>query len=178
MHFLNWYTAMWSPRLRLPPLSRGARGDRTGHFWEKRYFCDGFHPSDKERALNTLRYIHGNPKAAKIRSTFFYDFSNYGSYERLTDDGLTQWHPAFLKLGDSLEECASAKAFARSTSQRRRTPLSDNPGEVSYWHGFISLNLSLLTLVIQGKGEPRRETTSAPLLPCFSTDARYPKPPN
>jgi hypothetical protein len=32
--------------------------------------------------------------------------------------------------------------------------------------------------VIQGKGEPRRETTSAPLLPCFSTDARYPKPPN
>ncbi len=41
-----------------------------------------------------------------MRSTFFYDFSNYGSYERLTDDGLTQWHPAFLKLGDSLEECA------------------------------------------------------------------------
>ncbi|TRT71881.1 MAG: transposase [Microcystis sp. M_OC_Ca_00000000_S217Cul] len=94
------------PRLRLPPLSRGARGDRTGHFWEKRYFCDGFPPSDRERALNTLRYIHGNPKAAKMRSTFFYDFSNYGSYERLTDDGLTQWHPAFLKLGDSLEECA------------------------------------------------------------------------
>ena len=98
MHFLNWYTAMWSPRLRLPPLSRGARGDRTGHFWEKRYFGDGFPPSDRERALNTLRYIHGNPKAAKMRSGFFYDFSNYGSYERLTDDGLTQWHPAFLVL--------------------------------------------------------------------------------
>jgi len=48
----------------------------------------------------------GNRKATKMRSTFFYDFSNYGSYERLTDDGLTQWHPAFLKLGDSLEECA------------------------------------------------------------------------
>ncbi|MDB9407532.1 MULTISPECIES: hypothetical protein [Microcystis] len=29
-----------------------------------------------------------------MRSGFFYDFSNYGSYERLTDDGLTQWHPA------------------------------------------------------------------------------------
>jgi putative transposase len=79
---------------------------RTGHFWEKRYFCDGFPASDRDRALNTLRYIHGNPKAAKMRSGFFYDFSNYGSYERLTDDGLTQWHPAFLQLGNSLEDCA------------------------------------------------------------------------
>ena len=33
-------------------------------------------------------------------------YSYYGSYERLTCDGLTQWHPAFLKLGNSLEECA------------------------------------------------------------------------
>ncbi len=79
---------------------------RTGHFWEKRYFCDGFPASDRERALNTLRYIHGNPKAAKMRHGFFYDFSNYGSYERLTNDGLTHWHPAFLRLGSSLEECA------------------------------------------------------------------------
>jgi hypothetical protein len=30
---------------------------------------------------------------------YFYDFSNYGSYDQLTDDGLTQWHPAFLELG-------------------------------------------------------------------------------
>jgi putative transposase len=37
---------------------------------------------------------------------FFYDFSNYGSYDRLSDDGLTQWHPAFLSLGKSLDECA------------------------------------------------------------------------
>ncbi|WP_287312427.1 transposase [Moorena sp. SIO1G6] len=37
---------------------------------------------------------------------FFYEFSNYGSYEKLTTDGLTQWHPAFLKLGHSLDECA------------------------------------------------------------------------
>ena len=96
MHFLNWYTAMCFNRML----------KRTGHFWEKRYYCDGFAPSDRERALNTLRYIHGNPKAAKMRKGFFYDFSNYGSYERLTDDGLTQWHPAFLQLGSTLEECA------------------------------------------------------------------------
>ena len=70
---------------------------RTGHFLEKRYFAEGFPIDDKDRALNTLRYIHGNPKAAKMRTTFFYEFSNYGSYEKLTNDGLTQWHPAFLR---------------------------------------------------------------------------------
>jgi REP element-mobilizing transposase RayT len=74
-----------------------SRRYRTGHFWEKRYFCDGFSPWDKERELNTLRYIHGNPKVAKMRSGFFYEFSNYGSYDQLTEDGLTQWHPAFLQ---------------------------------------------------------------------------------
>jgi putative transposase len=41
-----------------------------------------------------------------MRSGFFYDFSNYGTYDRLTEDGLTQWHPAFLKLGKTLDECA------------------------------------------------------------------------
>ena len=96
MHFLNWYTAMCFNRML----------NRTGHFWEKRYFCDGFPSSNRERALNTLRYIHGNPKAAKMRSSFFYEFSNYGSYDQLTHDGLTQWHPAFLTLGNNLEECA------------------------------------------------------------------------
>ncbi|MEM9926621.1 MAG: transposase [Cyanobacteria bacterium P01_D01_bin.50] len=97
MHFLNWYTAMCFNRML----------NRTGHFWEKRYFADGFPSSDKQRALNTLRYIHGNPKAAKMRSTFFYEFSNYGSYEKLTNDGLTQWHPAFMQLGRNLDECAN-----------------------------------------------------------------------
>jgi putative transposase len=37
-----------------------------------------------------------------MRYGFFYDFSNYGSYECLTDDGLTNWHPAFLRLGNTL----------------------------------------------------------------------------
>ncbi|MEN2383677.1 MAG: transposase [Gloeotrichia echinulata DEX184] len=80
--------------------------NRTGHFWEKRYWCEGFPPSDTARALNTLRYIHANPKAATMKQGFFYDFSNYGSYDKLTDDGLTQWHPAFLTLGKTLDECA------------------------------------------------------------------------
>ncbi len=41
-----------------------------------------------------------------MRQGFFYDFSKGGTHDRLTDDGLTQWHPAFLSLGQSLDECA------------------------------------------------------------------------
>jgi putative transposase len=98
MHWLNWYSAMCFNRML----------NRTGHFWEKRYHSTGFPVSDKRRALNTLRYIHGNPKAANMQQGWFYDFSNYGSYDRLTNDGITQWHPAFLALGATLEVCAAA----------------------------------------------------------------------
>jgi putative transposase len=96
MHWLNWYMAMCFNRML----------NRTGHFWEKRYHSTGFPRFDFRRALNTLRYIHANPKAAGMQSGFFYDFSNYGIYDRLSDDGLTQWHPAFLALGKSLDDCA------------------------------------------------------------------------
>jgi putative transposase len=98
MHWLNWYTAMCFNRLL----------NRTGHFWEKRYHSTGFPVEDKRRALNTLRYIHGNPKAANMQQGWFYDFSNYGSYDRLTQDGITQWHPAFLALGKTLDLCVAA----------------------------------------------------------------------
>ena len=80
---------------------------RKGHFWEQQYHSSGFYKDDKQRALNTTRYIHANPKAADVRKGFFYTSSNYGTYERLTDDGLTQWHPAFKEMGDSLDECAA-----------------------------------------------------------------------
>ncbi|MDJ0903137.1 MAG: transposase [Xenococcus sp. MO_188.B8] len=95
MHWLNWYTAMCFNRML----------NRTGHFWEKRYHSSGFENSDYQRALNTLRYIHANPKSAKMQQGFFYDFSNYGIHDRLSNDGITQWHPAFLSLGQSLDEC-------------------------------------------------------------------------
>jgi putative transposase len=96
MHYLNWYSAMCFNRML----------KRTGHFWEKRYHSTSFPISDHRRALNTLRYIHANPKAAGMQEGFFFDFSNYGVYERLGDDGLTTWHPAFLALGEDLDECA------------------------------------------------------------------------
>jgi putative transposase len=98
MHLLNWYTAMCFNQML----------NRTGHFWEQRYHAVGFPTTDYRRVLNVLRYIHANPKAAGMQRGFFYDFSNYGTYERLTDDGLTQWHPAFMALGATLEICAAA----------------------------------------------------------------------
>jgi putative transposase len=65
-----------------------------------------------------------------MRSGFFYDFSNYGSYERLTDDGLTQWHPAFLQLGNSLEDCAKKyKGFCqRYKPKEKKTPTRSHWG--------------------------------------------------
>ncbi|MEH1849342.1 MAG: transposase [Nostoc sp.] len=118
MHFLNWYTAMCFNRML----------NRTGHFWEARYYSCGFPPTDTKRALNTLRYIHGNPKAAQMRRSFFYDFSNYGTYDQLTVDGLTQWHPAFLELGKTLDECA--KKY-RGFCQRYKPKAK--PAKLSYW---------------------------------------------
>jgi putative transposase len=96
MQWINWYTAMCFNRML----------NRVGHFWEKRYHCVGFDRTDHQRVLNTLRYIHANPRAAKMQQGFFYDFSNYGTYDQLTQDGVTEWHPAFLKLAENLEDCA------------------------------------------------------------------------
>ncbi len=118
MHWLNWYTAMCFNRLL----------NRTGHFWEKRYHSTGFAITDKRRALNTLRYIHANPKAANMQQGFFYDFSNYGSYDRLTEDGITQWHPAFLALGTTLEICAAA--YRKFCKKYRPKP---KPERKSHW---------------------------------------------
>jgi putative transposase len=157
MHWLNWYTAMCFNRML----------NRTGHFWERRYFCDGFPASDRERVLNTLRYIHGNPKAAKMRSGFFYEFSNYGSYDQLTNDGLTQWHPAFLQLGSSLSECARKyRGFCK-----RYNPKS-KPARKCNWG-----NKLLAGLDIKGgksSGKPQTLTTS----PAAPTSSSPPYPNN
>jgi putative transposase len=118
MHWLNWYTAMCFNRML----------NRTGHFWEKRYHSTGFPLSDQRRALNTLRYIHANPKAAGMQQGFFYDFSNYGSYERLTQDGLTTWHPAFLALGVTLDLCAAA--YRKFCERYHPTP---KPEQKNHW---------------------------------------------
>ena len=48
--------------------------------WEARYYTTPIAPEDHQRALNTLRYIHANPKAAGVRKGFYGPYSNYGHY--------------------------------------------------------------------------------------------------
>ncbi|MFG3817148.1 transposase [Limnothrix redekei] len=135
MHWLNWYTAMCFNRLL----------KRTGHFWEKRYHSTGFPVADRRRALNTLRYIHANPKAAGIQAGFFYDFSNYGIYDRLGHDGLSQWHPAFLSLGATLELCAAAyRKFCKHYRPKAK------PESRNHWGSKLLANLRA-----RGKPNPK-----------------------
>jgi putative transposase len=131
MHWLNWYTAMCFNRML----------NRTGHFWEKRYHSTGFANTDTRRALNTLRYIHANPKAAGTQQGFFYDFSNYGIHDRLSNDGITQWHPAFLQLGKTLEECAAK--YRRFCKKYRPQPKSEKK---NHWGSRL-----LAGMTIKGK---------------------------
>jgi len=96
MHWIAWYSAMALNRL----------SGRCGHFWEARYFSTAIHPKDQRRVMNTLRYIHANPRAAGVRKGFYDPYSNYGHYGRLQADGISEWHPAFLKLSSTLDGCA------------------------------------------------------------------------
>ncbi len=154
MHWLNWYTAMCFNRIL----------NRTGHFWEKRYHSSGFPNTDKCRALNTLRYIHANPKTAAMQSGFFYDFSDYGVYDRLSDDGLTTWHPAFLSLGKTLTECAAKyRGFCKKYKPKpkpekrshwgskllagvklKKKSKKSSPGQLSLWEEWEASNPEIL----------------------------------
>ena len=137
MHWLNWYTAMCFNRML----------NRTGHFWEKRYHSTSFSNDDHRRALNTLRYIHANPKAAGLQHGFFYDFSNYGVHDRLGDDGLTQWHPAFLSLGKTLDECAEKyRGFCKKYKPKPK------PEKRNQWGSKL---LAGMKITKKGKKAPR-----------------------
>jgi len=96
MHWVGWYASMLLNRL----------SGRCGHFWEARYYAIPIAPEDHRRALNTLRYIHANPKAAGVRKGFYDPYTNYGHYSRLEADVLSDWHPSFLQLAPALTGCA------------------------------------------------------------------------
>ena len=96
MHWLNWYSAMLLNRLLR----------RRGHFWERRYHAVAVPDRDTGHALRVLRYIHANPRAAGMIVGDEYAYSNYRSYARPADDGLSGWHPAYLRLGPTLDRCA------------------------------------------------------------------------
>ena len=40
-----------------------------------------------------------------------YAYSNFRCYARPADDGLSTWHPAYLRLGPTLERCARSYAL-------------------------------------------------------------------
>ena len=96
MHWLNWYSAMLLNRLLR----------RRGHFWERRYHAVAVPDRDSGHALRVLRYIHANPRAAGMIVGDEYAYSNYRSYARPADEGLSAWHPAYLRLGRTLDGCA------------------------------------------------------------------------
>lgn len=75
-------------------------------------------PGGNRRVLNTLRYIHANPKAAGVRKGFYDPYSNYGHYGRLECDGITEWHPSFLQLAPTLKRCS--KRYERFCQRYRQ----------------------------------------------------------
>ena len=107
MHWFAWYSAMVLNRL----------SGRCGYCWEASYFSTPIHPKDHRRVLNTLRINHANPKAAGVRKGFFDPYSNYGHYNRLQADGISEWSPAFLKLSATLDGCA--KRYERFCQRNR-----------------------------------------------------------
>ena len=63
-----------------------------------------------------------------MRKGFHDPYSNYGHYEGLAGDGLSEWHPAFLQLAPTLEGCAR-----RYGSYCRRYRPSAKPAKRSHW---------------------------------------------
>jgi len=126
MHWVAWYSAMLLNRIT----------GRCGHFWEARYYATPIAPKDHQRALNTLRYIHANPKAAGVRQGFYDPYSNYGHYSRLESDGITQWHPSFLQLAPTLTGCS--KRYQRFCKHYRHHP---KPPPKCHWGKRVLNNL-------------------------------------
>lgn len=58
MHWVGWYSAMATYCL----------AGRCEHFWEARYYATTIDENDHKRMLNTLEYIHANPKTAGSES--------------------------------------------------------------------------------------------------------------
>jgi putative transposase len=105
-----------------------------------------------------------------MRRSFFYDFSNYGTYDQLTNDGLTQWHPAFLQLGKTLDECAKkyrgfcqrhkpkpkpasksnwgSKLLAGHKISRNKGKHKSSPGQLTLWEQCQVLDRPLVAVVV------------------------------
>ena len=150
MHWVSWYVAMALNRL----------SGRCGHFWEARYYSTAIAPKDHQRALNTLRYIHANPKAAGVRKVFYDPYSNYGHYGRLETDGITQWHPAFLQLAPTLTGCSK-----RYEHFCRKYRCKSKPIKPRRWGSKLIALLKGTTTRAQGRSKRHRHCIGQQLLP-------------
>ena len=65
---------------------------------------------------------------------FNYAYSNYGSYARPADDGLSEWHPAYLRLGKTLDQCARGyEQFCRRYRHLAKPPAGSRWGAWRLW---------------------------------------------
>ena len=150
MHWVGWYASMLLNRLT----------GRCGHFWEARYYSTPIAPEDHQRALNTLRYIHANPKAAGVRKGFYDPYSNYGHYSRLEADGLSDWHPSFLQLAPALTGCA--KRYQRFCQNYRS---KSKPVKIRQWGNKLIAVLKSTATKTQGKSKRHRHCIGQQSLP-------------
>jgi putative transposase len=116
MHWVGWHASMLLNRL----------SGRCGHFWEARYYATPIAPDDHQRAFNTLRYIHANPKAAGVRK---------------------DWHPAFLQLAPTLTGCS--KRYINFCKKYR---CKSKPVKIRQWGRKLIALLKSTTPRAQGRG--------------------------
>ena len=92
MHWFTWYFSHSSKTLE--PALRALLGTR--------YFSTPIHPKDDRRILNTLKYIHANPKAGGVRKGCIDPYSNFGHYNRFEGRRHQRMEPCLLKaLGNA-----------------------------------------------------------------------------
>ena len=78
---------------------------------------------------------------------------NYGIHDRLGDDGITQWHPAFLAFGKTLDACAAA--YRKFCKQYRPKPKSESK---NHWGNRLLAGLKV-------KGKPKQAARGQLCLP-------------
>jgi putative transposase len=106
------------------------------------------------------------PKPQKYVPVFFMSSATMAAMTNLTDDGLTQWHPAFLQLGNNLEDCARKyRGFCK-----RYNPKS-KPARKCNWGNKLLAGLDLKG----GKRSGKPQTLTASSAPPTPSSARYPK---
>ena len=111
----------------------------------------------------TTVLIFSNSPSAGIQQGYFYDFSNYGIHDRLSHDGITQWHPAFLALGKTLDACAAA--YRKFCKKYRPLPKSEKK---NHWGSRL-----LSGMIIKGK--PKKSSPGQMCLPWAPVEASDPE---